>query len=209
MPSSIIGPIAGALVGGLMSDSGGGQQQTQNREPWKPTQQPLQDLVGQGQALGNYYQQNPFNAPQQQSYQNLFGDIDAFRSQMAPGLMGFANQLMGTNYRRAPAGTERMGGQGMPQQGLLGGQGGMPQQAGMPARGMFPTAPRPQSAYGLLDFRALNPDTSIQAQRAADAAKQPENPLLNDQLIEDYLRRRDPQAWTQWNSGRQYGDGGA
>lgn len=101
MPEAI-----GGLLGGIFGDKGGGQQQSQTQEPWGPTKQPLTDLINQGQQLNQYYQQNPFNPMQQTGYQNLFGDLDQFRNQIAPGLMGMANRMMGANYQRAPAGTE-------------------------------------------------------------------------------------------------------
>jgi hypothetical protein len=101
MPEAI-----GGLLGGILGDKGGGQQQSQTQEPWGPTKQPLTDLINQGQQLNQYYQQNPFNPMQQTGYQNLFGDLDQFRNQIAPGLMGMANRMMGANYQRAPAGTE-------------------------------------------------------------------------------------------------------
>src|SRR5574340_374487 len=94
---AIAGPIAGAVVGGMMNDGGGGQ--TASKEPWAVAAPWLKDIVGTGQELQNAYLQNPFNTVQQTGMQNTLSDIDAFRSQMAPGLMDFANRLMGSNYQ--------------------------------------------------------------------------------------------------------------
>lgn len=208
MPEAI-GGIVGGLFGG---DSGGGSQQTATKEPWSEAAPWLRQIIQDGQDLQGYYQKTPFNQPQQQSYSNLYGDLDIFRNQIAPGLMGFANQLMGTNYQRsqqpsglltqtAPTSTNMQPSQmqGV-QQGLLS-QGAN--------NGVFSMSPRPQSSYGLLDFQALNPFAAILAQREAESAQKPANDLINDQIIEDYLRRRDPQAWQEWDSSRRLGQGGA
>ena len=182
MPAAILGPVAGAVVGGLMSD-GGGSQQTATKDPWGPTQKPLTDMVNDGVRLNQYYQQNPFNQIQQTAYQNLFGDIDAFRGQNA-GLMEFANRLMGTNYSRSGGNSagqmggmastfgNRMGTYGTPgvnrtMQGLLGSAGG-------------PFSVPQGRSYGLLDFQALNPYTS--------GAIKPEEKPTQDQV--DAERRK-------------------
>ena len=58
MPETIIfGPVAGAVVGGLMSD--GGEQQTATKEPWSAAAPWLRQQLEQGQNLQAYYQQNP------------------------------------------------------------------------------------------------------------------------------------------------------
>ncbi|GKS86473.1 hypothetical protein AVMA1855_19995 [Acidovorax sp. SUPP1855] len=136
MPSAAA-PIAGAVVGGLMSDDGGGQQQTNTKEPWAPAAPLLRNSLTTGDKLQNYYQQNPFNQQQQVGYQNLYSDLDSFRDQTAPGLMNFANRLMSTNYQRAPAGSEApqysYGGNGTFQ---MGGQ-----QQAQPMGGMQSTKP--------------------------------------------------------------------
>ena len=87
-------------------EGGGGKQETASKTPWEPAIKPLTNSLNTGQDLERYYQQNPFNRLQQQGYQNQFADLDQFRSQTAPGLMAFANKLMGSNYQRASAGTE-------------------------------------------------------------------------------------------------------
>jgi len=133
MPAALA-PIAGSVVGGLMSD-GGGSSQTASKEPWEPARKPLINSINTGQDLERYYQQNPFNPLQQQGYQNLFSDLDQFRSQLSPQLMQFANSMMQSDYQRGPRNSqvEAMGRpmqQQMPQQyqtkpmQMQGGQGG-------------------------------------------------------------------------------------
>lgn len=270
MPEAI-GGIVGGLFGG---GSGGGSQQTATKEPWSEAAPWLRQIIQDGQDLQGYYQQNPFNQIQQTGYQNLLGDLDSFRSGVAPGLMNFANNLMGTNYQRAAAGTElgasnpyasqamlpamlqKTGNQqaaGLLPQGLLqgvqSGQGmaGGAQQGGGPGFlggsmwngstavpndtpvtamslladpeygratgrsqgqvGAFSAAPG--QSYGLLDWTALNPWTNQLRPGEKTPVAEAENTLTNDQIIEDYLRRRDPQAWQEWDSSRRLGQGGA
>ena len=105
MPAAILGPVAGAVVGGVMN-KGGGRQQTASKDPWGPAQKPLINSLDTGQGLEAYYQQNPFNPLQRVGYQNLFADLDNFRNVMAPQAMAFNNRMMNTNYQRKPAGAE-------------------------------------------------------------------------------------------------------
>lgn len=106
MPAAILGPVAGAVVGGVMSDGGGGGGGEVNKTPWDPAIKPLINSLGTGQGLEAYYQQNPFNPLQQAGYQNLIADLDNFRNVMAPQAMAFNNRMMNTNYQRKPAGAE-------------------------------------------------------------------------------------------------------
>lgn len=122
MPAAILGPVAGAVVGGLMGGDSQ-QSQSQSREPWAPAQPWLRQNLQTGQNLQNYYQQNPFNSIQRTSYQNLLGDIDNYRN-VNPGLMAFANRLMNTNYSRNGGQGGGMGGGSVPQ-GYASGQGSM------------------------------------------------------------------------------------
>jgi hypothetical protein len=112
MPAAILGPVAGAVVGGLMGGDEGGGSQTQSKEPWAPAIKPLTNTLNTGQDLERYYQQNPFNPMQRQGYQNLFSDLDMLRTQIAPGMMQFANQMMQSDYQRGPRNSQReaMGG---------------------------------------------------------------------------------------------------
>jgi hypothetical protein len=180
MPGAILGPVAGAVVGGLMGGDEGGSSQAQSKEPWEPARKPLINSLNTGQDLERYYQRNPFNRLQQQGYQNLFTDLDAFRGQIAPGMMQFANQMMDSDYQRGPRNSQReaMGGgmQTNMKQPMMMQQGGdgvyntqpMQMQGGQGApQGLLSTmgqggpfqAPTP-GAYGLLDFTELNPFTS-------------------------------------------------
>lgn len=174
MPEAILGPFVGSVVGGLMSDDSE-QSQTASKEPWKDAAPWLRENLRTGQGLQGYYQQNPFNPQQQTAYQNTFGDIDAFRNQMAPGLMGFANKLMGSSYQRGGStagangavGGGGMGGllsSGQAAQGgdmkaliaqLIAGQGGT-SQGGMPMQQGIFRVPQGQS-YGQIDWNAQNP----------------------------------------------------
>ena len=177
MPAAILGPIAGSVVGGLMSD---GEQQTATKEPWSAAAPWLRQQIEQGQNLQAYYQQNPWNNLQQTAYQNTFSDIDQFRNSIAPGLMGFANKLMGQNYSRG--GAQPMGNmqQIKPQamNGLLSGQSGG--QSG-------PFSVAPSRSYGLLDFKALNPYNG--ALKPAEI-KQPTQQTIEEAIQAELERRQ-------------------
>lgn len=88
--------VIGAALGALAS--GQTQGGTQSREPWAPAQEWLKAQIANGQKLQQAYQAQPFNEMQQTAYQNLFSNADAMRSQIAPGLLEQANQLMGRQY---------------------------------------------------------------------------------------------------------------
>ena len=181
MPAAILGPIAGSVVGGLMSD--GGDEQTATKEPWKDAAPWLRENIAQGQNLQAYYQQNPWNNLQQNAYQNTYSDIDQFRNSMAPGLMDFANRLMGQNYSRGGA-TARMPMGNMQQtkpqamSGLLSGQSGG--QSG-------PFSVAPNRSYGLLDFNALNPYNG--ALKPAEI-KQPTQQTIEEAIQAELERRQ-------------------
>lgn len=177
MPAAILGPIAGSVVGGLMSD---GEQQTATKEPWSAAAPWLRQQLEQGQNLQAYYQQNPWNNLQQTAYQNTFSDIDQFRNSIAPGLMGFANKLMGQNYSRGGAQTMGNMQQTKPQamNGLLSGQSGG--QSG-------PFSVAPNRSYGLLDFKALNPYNN--ALKPAEI-KQPTQQTIEEAIQAELDRRQ-------------------
>ena len=101
MPQAAV-PIAGAVVGGLMSDGPESQQTTVDKSPWKEAEPWIKDNIGTGQRLQQYYQQNPFNPIQQNAIQQTLSDQSHYRNSMLPGLMDFANQMMGSNYSRQP-----------------------------------------------------------------------------------------------------------
>ncbi len=195
MPAAILGPIAGSVVGGLMSGDSQ-QSQTASKEPWKDAAPWLRENLRTGQGLQSYYQQNPFNPQQQTAYQNTFGDLDAFRSQMAPGLMGFANKLMGGSYQRGGSTAGANGGASMG--GLLGGgqQGG--QQAPQSMQGGLFQVPQGQS-YGKIDWAAQNPFTNGSITPAAAA---PDAKTVQELVAAELERQKREQASL---SGEQYG----
>lgn len=183
MPAAIA-PIAGAVVGGLMSDGGGGGQQTASKEPWGPAQQPLKDTLEEARRLQLYQQQNPWNVLQQTGYQNAFTDLDAFRQQNN-GLMQMANRLMGANYQRGQA----------PTGGLLSQQAQPQRQAGL--LGNVFSIPQGQS-YGMLDFQQLNPYTATNGIQAMPKPMADEKTI--QQLVQEEMDRRaaaqvDPYYW--------------
>ena len=188
MPAAILGPIAGSVVGGLMSD--GGEQQSTSKEPWSAAAPWLRENIAQGQNLQAYYQQNPWNSLQQTGYQNTFSDIDNFRNSIAPGMMDFANRLMGTNYSRGGT-TMQNKPQAMPQSGAQSGNGGMLSGllsgAGQQSRGSSgPFSVSPGQSYGLLDFNALNPYNGA---LKPDQIKQPDQQTI-EQAVQAELDRR-------------------
>jgi hypothetical protein len=94
---AVTGPIAGAVVGGLMnsgSNGGGGSTQTVDKSPWAAAVPWLTANLGTGQNLQNYYQANPFNGIQQASYGNLLAGND-YINQMMPGLLSQFSQPQG------------------------------------------------------------------------------------------------------------------
>lgn len=171
MPAAILGPVAGAVVGGLMSDGGGGgSQQTASKEPWAPAAPWIKDNIRTGQDLQRYYQQNPFNPLQQSAYQNYFADQDNYRQSIAPQMNALAQRLMG-------GGTYT--GRAQPQGGMQGGLLSMPT-----------VAPNTRS-YGLLDFTQLNPFT---ATNGIPAAPEKETDEERRRREEEAARR----SYMQW-----------
>lgn len=271
MPAAIA-PIAGAVVGGLMSDKGGGSSQTTTNEPWSAVQPWMRENIEKGQKLQGYYEQNPLNQLQQNSYQNLFGDLDNYRQSIAPSNMALANRLMNSNYQRAPAGSEMGGflkpersmgagtytygaapapggmGQGGTLQGLLGqaGQGQTPlmqgggllggggysgalgglmaghgqdmtqgqgvaqgmQSGGIRPSPMIPTMmTNPGTAYGQIDFDALNPYKGALKPEEKPADTGNATGLSDDEL--EYLRRQYAQDKFRRDQYGDFGGGGA
>ena len=198
MPAAILGPIAGSVVGGLMSGDSQ-QSQTASKEPWKDAAPWLRENLRTGQGLQNYYQQNPFNPQQQTAYQNTFGDLDAFRNQMAPGLMGFANKLMGGSYQRGGStaganGGGLLAGGAQPTGGMMGGG----QQSPQSMQGGLFQVPQGQS-YGKIDWAAQNPFTNGSITPAAAA---PDAKTVQELVAAELERQKREQASL---SGEQYG----
>ena len=95
--------LGATLVGGLLGAKSSGdktQTTTDKKEPWAPAQPYLLDNLATNANLQQFYQQNPFNAQQKTSYENIFGDLNNFRNNTAPGLMNFANNAMTSGYQR-------------------------------------------------------------------------------------------------------------
>ena len=164
MPAALA-PIAGAVVGGLMSDGGGGGQQTASKAPWDPAVKPLTNSLDTLQGLERYYQQNQFNPMQRTGYQNLFSDLDQFRNQIQPGLAQFSNDMMQSNYQRGPRQSQMEAMQGqMPMQNTK--QPMMMQQGG---DGVYSTKPMQMqggqgglmAAMGQAGMSPINPDQSM------------------------------------------------
>lgn len=194
LSAAILGPLTGAVVGGLMGGDDSGQQQTATKTPWEPAIKPLTNSLNTGQALERYYQQNPFNSIQQTAYQNLLGDIDAFRGQNA-GVMDFANRLMGTNYSRNAA-PGQMGGM----VGMLGntmrqpsmGRGGMGGMQGLLGGASGPFNVPPARQFGLLDFIAMNPFTNGAVKPDEKPAGETDEERIR-RLFDEERARRDAQ----------------
>lgn len=72
--------VGSAVVGGIMSNSGGSQEQAKV-EPWGPVKPYIKDVMGEGQ---NLYNQGAMNPLQMMGLQNQLG----YWEQMAPGLIG-------------------------------------------------------------------------------------------------------------------------
>lgn len=154
----IIGPAVGGLLGGIMSDGGGGQ--TVSKDPWGPAQKPLTNTLDRAQQLEEYQRLNPWNSLQQTGMQNTFTDLDAFRGQNN-GLMQFANRLMGTNYQRGmPSQSAGLLAQAQPQQ---------MQATGLLSPGIF-SIPTGQQ-YGQVNWKELNPWTATNGIKAPEAPK--------------------------------------
>lgn len=96
-------PYVGAIGGALTS---GDKTATQTREPWAAAQPWLKDMIAQGQQLQQQYQANPFSSTQQQAYGNLFGLLNQFNTQMAPGLL---NNINAMRVGGSPVGAPSMG----------------------------------------------------------------------------------------------------
>lgn len=98
-PMSILGAVAGPVIGGLLggSSSSGTQQggtQTANNDPWAAAQPWMKQNLTTGQNLQNYYQTNPFNAQQQNAYSNLGSGAD-YLNRAVPGLLQQFSQPTG------------------------------------------------------------------------------------------------------------------
>lgn len=168
------GAVAGAVIGGVASMSAADsqadamkQQGENSKKPWSAVEPWIMSNIEDGQALQGHYKENPWNVLQQNGYQNLYGDIDNFRSSIAPGLMNYANGLMNTNYQRQAAGTEL--GAANPYSSNIAGrqsQGLLSSQPSNTANMQFSTQPLNmggqggQSSQGLLGSSVVGPTTT-------------------------------------------------
>jgi len=150
-------PLTTALGGlfGFLGGSGSTSKST-NQEPWSPAQPYLLDALKQGQALNQYYQQNPFNAQQKAGYQNVMSDADYLRQNVMPGVMQFANNAMGGSYSRNPVGV----GMGNVSSNIT---------RSTPTGGPFGVAPG--QAFGQIDWAKINPFTQSQTAPAAQSTQ--------------------------------------
>jgi hypothetical protein len=98
--------------------------------------------------LQRYYQQTPFNDTQKTGYQNQNNLIDSFNGEVAPGLLNFANGMMGQSYSRQKGGAP----------GSAAGYGGLLQGAGNAApQGLMAFTMPKQQAFGQIDWEKQNP----------------------------------------------------
>lgn len=106
-PLSILGAVAGPVVGGLLggASSSGTQQggtQTVNNDPWAAAQPWMKANLETGQNLQNYYQKNPFNQQQQAAYGNLASGAD-YLNRLTPGLLQQFSQPQAFNRNNPSA----------------------------------------------------------------------------------------------------------
>lgn len=182
MPTAVLGPVAGAVVGGLLSKKGSGNQQTGSTEktPWAPAQPYLQQNLADTDTLRKYYQQNPFNDTQKHGYQGLLGNIDNFNSNVAPGLLQFANNGMASNYQRTARSAPGMAGSTQPNY--------MPQQN---AQGPFSAGP--VQKFGQVDWNASNPFYKVPGQ-----TQQPTQQTVQEMIDAELKRRQQAEQFTMW-----------
>lgn len=149
-----IGSAAVGVVGSAMLAPDGGQTSTASKEPWEDAAPWIRDNIATGQQLQQHYQQNPFNQIQQQGMQGLLSGYQHQNEQVIPGMLGFANRLMGTNYQRQP--TSGSGGLlSAPSQPVQQPAAQQPMQMQPQSAPMF--TPPPMQAQGPMDFNQLNP----------------------------------------------------
>lgn len=86
-----VAPLAGAAIGAAASKD---QEQTAEREPWKPAQEWMKQNIADGQALQAFYKANPFNDNQKAALQQKLGMLQNY-TQMLPGLLDQINGMGG------------------------------------------------------------------------------------------------------------------
>ena len=93
--------LGGAALGAASSQD---QEQTttQKNEPWGPAQDWIKSNIASGQALQKRYTDQPFSPGQTTAYQNLYGLLNSYNTEMLPGLLGNANAMSQGYDRYAP-----------------------------------------------------------------------------------------------------------
>ena len=163
--ASLGGMLGGALDGNEEKNGGAGAT-SQTRDPWAAAQPYMRQNLQTNANLQKFYEQNPFNAQQKTGYQNQNNTIDQFNGQVAPGLLGFANQMMGSSYQRAHGGVAGSG---------AGYQGSVPQTGGgmvrdNPAGLLGPFSSPQHQNFGQIDFNAMNPSAAQNKINPANSA---------------------------------------
>ena len=158
--------LGASLLGGLLGSKNKAPETTQKNEPWSAAKPYLERNLATNQQLQDHYAQNPFNGLQQQGYENLFGDQNNFRQNIAPGLMQFANQGMNSNYQRQRH--ERPGQAGG--YGLLAQQPQQAQQTGL----LAPFSVAQSKPYVVGNLNQQNPLYKDPAAQAPAAPAQPQ-----------------------------------
>lgn len=145
-----IGSAAVGVVGSALLAPDGGQTSSSSKEPWEDAAPWLRENIATGQQLQQHYAQTPFNSLQQAGMQGLLSNYQHQNNTVIPGLMGFADRLMGQNYQR-----------GQPQQpGLMASQPAQqptqqPQMLQQQPSGMF--TPPPAQQQSPINFNQMNP----------------------------------------------------
>lgn len=201
---SIIGSVAGPLIGGLLggseSGSGTGQTQTQSKEPWAEAAPWLKKQIEQGQLLQDHYTQNPFNSQQQTGYQNTFSDLNNFRSNIAPGLMQFANNAMtGQGYQRQQLAQPGQVGYGprpmqQMQQPQAPAQGGLMQAGGQGPFGVAQGGLMGAGQYAPVDFASM-------AAPPPPPPQAPAQPQWTDADLQAAFNRMQNENANRWTNG--------
>lgn len=206
MAWTAVAGAATATLGGALLNSGttSGSTDTTSKAPWAPAQPWVMNNLNTGQNLQEYYQSHPLSSLQQQGYQNLFGSLDNYQSNVAPALQSVANRLMGSNYTRSigqqnyqqPSagmpgqmqamrpGVQQMAPAQMPQGQRMQLQTQMP--TGLLGPGMQQQFQQPQmditqgqAPYGLLDWASAMPDVN-KLNKDAEAAANSKKPKTQD-----------------------------
>lgn len=160
------GLLGGALDGNTETNGGAG---TTSKSPWAPAQPYLTENLAQNQQMQNYYAKNPFNAQQKTAYENTFNDLNNLRSNVAPGLMQFANNAMTQSYQRPSYSRPGMAGYGDRPSNQAPGAG---------LGNVFSMAPG--QSYSPVDFAANNPYANGVSMASAQPAPKAAAPAASD-----------------------------